>query len=139
MQISARITPNKSKVASIGLVLNRAKWKPAGRAVEVSLKIAGVHWWYNSRSHAAELTAGYYNTEAHDGYAGILELCAQHGLVATLTCVEMCDGQHPPEALCGPEGLLRQVLLLIPVALVLSSPQLGSCVPSIASWQLCLV
>ena len=21
----------------------------------------------------------------------------------------MCDGQHPPEALCGPEGLLRQV------------------------------
>ena len=53
--------------------------------------------------------AGYYNVEAHDGYAGILELCAQHGLVATLTCVEMCDGQHPPEALCGPEGLLRQV------------------------------
>ena len=26
-----------------------------------------------------------------------------------MTCVEMCDGQHPPEALCGPEGLLRQV------------------------------
>ena len=77
--------------------------------MEVSLKIAGVHWWYNSRSHAAEMTAGYYNTETHDGYAGILELCAQHGLVATLTCVEMCDAQHPPEALCGPEGLLRQV------------------------------
>ena len=76
--------------------------------MEVSLKIAGVHW-YNSRSHAAEMTAGYYNTEAHDGYAGILELCAQHGMVATLTCVEMCDAQHPPEALCGPEGLLRQV------------------------------
>lgn len=84
-------------------------WRPEGRAVEVSLKIAGVHWWYNSRSHAAELTAGYYNTEGHDGYAGILELCAQHGMVATLTCVEMCDAQHPPEALCGPEGLLRQV------------------------------
>lgn len=77
--------------------------------MEVSLKIAGVHWWYNSRSHAAEMTAGYYNTETHDGYAGILELCAQHGMVATLTCVEMCDAQHPPEALCGPEGLLRQV------------------------------
>ena len=89
--------------------LRRSKWRPAGRAVEVSLKIAGVHWWYNSRSHAAEMTAGYYNTETHDGYAGILELCAQHGMVATLTCVEMCDAQHPPEALCGPEGLLRQV------------------------------
>lgn len=88
---------------------DRSQWRPAGQPVEVSLKIAGVHWWYNSRSHAAEMTAGYYNTEAHDGYAGILELCAQHGMVATLTCVEMCDAQHPPEALCGPEGLLRQV------------------------------
>lgn len=58
------------------------------------------------------MTAGYYNTETHDGYAGILELCAQHGMVATLTCVEMCDAQHPPEALCGPEGLLRQVWCL---------------------------
>ena len=87
----------------------RSQWQPAGRAVEVSLKIAGVHWWYNSRSHAAEMTAGYYNTETHDGYAGILELSAQHGMVVTLTCVEMCDAQHPPEALCGPEGLLRQV------------------------------
>lgn len=57
--------------------------------------------------------------EAHDGYAGILELCAQHGLVATLTCVEMCDGQHPPEALCGPEGLLRQVTPVCPVAALL--------------------
>ncbi|KAL0051225.1 hypothetical protein WJX82_004079 [Trebouxia sp. C0006] len=87
----------------------RLQWQPAGRPVEVSLKIAGVHWWYNSRSHAAEMTAGYYNTEVHDGYAGILEMCAQHGMVVTLTCVEMCDAQHPPEALCGPEGLLRQV------------------------------
>ena len=57
------------------------------------------------------MTAGYYNTEVHDGYAGILEMCAQHGMVVTLTCVEMCDAQHPPEAVCGPEGLLRQVLL----------------------------
>ena len=55
------------------------------------------------------MTAGYYNSEVHDGYAGILEMCAQHGMVVTLTCVEMCDAQHPPEALCGPEGLLRQV------------------------------
>lgn len=25
-------------------------------------KLAGVHWWFKSRAHAAELTAGYYNT-----------------------------------------------------------------------------
>jgi hypothetical protein len=33
----------------------------------------------------------------------------RHSVALTLTCVEMCDAQHPPEALCGPEGLLRQV------------------------------
>ncbi|GKT21778.1 Beta-amylase, partial [Aduncisulcus paluster] len=28
-------------------------------------KIAGIHWWYNDPSHAAELTAGYYNVADH--------------------------------------------------------------------------
>lgn len=54
--------------------------------------------------------AGYYNTETHPGgYAAIADLCARYGAALTLTCVEMCDSQHPPEALCGPEGLLRTV------------------------------
>ncbi|KFM23571.1 Beta-amylase 1, chloroplastic [Auxenochlorella protothecoides] len=61
------------------------------------------------QDHAAELTAGYYNTPERDGYAALCALCARHGAAATLTCVEMCDAQHPPEALCGPEGVLRQV------------------------------
>lgn len=82
---------------------------PAGKPIEVTLKVAGVHWWYRSRSHASELTAGYYNSDTRDGYNDIIEMCARHGVAMTLTCVEMCDAQHPPEALCGPEGLLRQV------------------------------
>ena len=82
---------------------------PAGGRVEVTLKVAGIHWWYRTRSHAAELTAGYYNTAGRDGYNALIEICAKQGTGLTLTCVEMCDGQHPPEALCGPEGLLRQV------------------------------
>ena len=32
------------------------------RVPALAIKCAGVHWWYNSRSHAAELTAGYFNT-----------------------------------------------------------------------------
>ncbi len=72
-------------------------------------QVAGVHWWYRTASHAAELTAGYFNTARRDGYAPIAELCARHGAGMTLTCVEMCDEQHPPRAACGPEGLLRQV------------------------------
>ena len=82
---------------------------PSGPAVGITLKIAGVHWWYRTPSHAAELTAGYYNSEGNRGYDSIVGLCARYGASLTLTCVEMCDSQHPPEALCGPEGLLRQV------------------------------
>jgi beta-amylase len=87
----------------------RIPQQPAGNPVEISLKVAGIHWWYRTRSHAAELTAGYYNTEKRDGYNSVIEICARYGAALTLTCVEMCDAQHPPEALCGPEGLLRQV------------------------------
>ncbi|KAG7674349.1 hypothetical protein Ndes2526B_g05075 [Nannochloris sp. 'desiccata'] len=82
---------------------------PSGPPVGITLKIAGVHWWYRTRSHAAEVTAGYYNCDGGSGYDAIVSLCARHGASLTLTCVEMCDSQHPPEALCGPEGLLRQV------------------------------
>jgi hypothetical protein len=61
-------------------------------------------------SPVPSVCAGYYNTETHPGgYAAIAALCAQYGASLTLTCVEMCDSQHPPEALCGPEGLLRAV------------------------------
>lgn len=31
---------------------------PNGPPVHLTLKVAGVHWWYRTRSHAAELTAG---------------------------------------------------------------------------------
>lgn len=76
---------------------------PSGKRVNINLKIAGVHWWYHTKSRPAELTAGYM------GYEGVIALCAKHGVGLTLTCVEMCDTQHPPEALCGPEGLLLEV------------------------------
>ena len=52
----------------------RAKRAPAGAPVEVSLKVAGIHWWYRTRSHAAELTAGYYNTAQRDGYNALIEV-----------------------------------------------------------------
>ena len=80
-----------------------------GKPVGVTLKVAGVHWWYRTRAHAAELTAGYFNAGERDGYRDIIQLCAKYSAAFTLTCIEMCDSQHPPEALCGPEGLLRQV------------------------------
>ena len=82
--------------------------QPAGAPVQVTLKLAGVHWWFQSRAHAAELTSGYFNAGDHDAYQALVEAAARFGAGLTLTCVEMCDSQHPPEALCSPEGLLRQ-------------------------------
>lgn len=43
-------------------------------ACHVGVKLAGVHWWHKSRSHAAELTAGYYNTRHRNGYDSLLEV-----------------------------------------------------------------
>ena len=43
--------------------------------VQLAIKCAGVHWWYNVKSHPAELTAGYFNCRSgrvvpeQDGYA----------------------------------------------------------------------
>lgn len=45
----------------------RPRDAPAGRPVELVLKLAGVHWWWGSHAHAAELTAGYFNAAGRDG------------------------------------------------------------------------
>eukprot|EP00210_Caulerpa_lentillifera_P002105 g2020.t1 len=79
-------------------------------AVTLGIKLAGVHWWFKSRSHAAELTAGYYNTRTRDGYAPIMEMLKKRNASLSFTCVEMRDCEHPPESMCSPQGLLKQVI-----------------------------
>ena len=79
-------------------------------AAKLSIKLAGVHWWFKSRAHAAELTAGYYNTRERDGYIPIMKMLAKNDVGVSFTCVEMRDCEHPREGLCSPEGLLNQVL-----------------------------
>ncbi|GFP96484.1 beta-amylase 3 chloroplastic [Phtheirospermum japonicum] len=80
-----------------------------GTGAKLSGKVAGIHWHYNTRSHAPELTAGYYNTRHRDGYLPIARMLARHGVVLNFTCMEMRDGEQPNEAGCSPEGLVRQV------------------------------
>ncbi|XP_058751973.1 beta-amylase 3, chloroplastic-like [Vicia villosa] len=77
--------------------------------VKLSGKIAGIHWHYRSRSHAAELTAGYYNTRHTDGYLPIAKMFANHDVVFNFTCMEMKDREQPDHANCSPEGLVHQV------------------------------
>jgi beta-amylase len=50
-------------------------------AVQLGAKLAGVHWWFKSSAHAAELTAGYYNTRFRDGYAPIIQVWVDTGSV----------------------------------------------------------
>ncbi|CAN1278948.1 Beta-amylase 1, chloroplastic [Linum perenne] len=78
---------------------------------KISVKVAGIHWHYGTRSHAPELTAGYYNTRFHDGYIPIARMLARHGAVFNFTCIEMRDHEQPQDALCAPEKLVRQVAL----------------------------
>ncbi|XP_058086026.1 beta-amylase 3, chloroplastic-like [Magnolia sinica] len=76
---------------------------------KLSIKVAGIHWHYRTRSHAAELTAGYYNTRYRDGYMPISRLLARRGAILNFTCMEMRDEQQPSHANCSPELLVQQV------------------------------
>jgi beta-amylase len=77
--------------------------------VKISVKVAGIHWHYGTRCHAAELTAGYYNTRFRDGYLPIARMLARHGAVFNFTCLEMRDYEQPGDAYCRPEALVKQV------------------------------
>ncbi|XP_026407342.1 beta-amylase 3, chloroplastic-like [Papaver somniferum] len=80
-----------------------------GTGAKLSGKVAGIHWHYGTRAHAAELTAGYYNTRNRDGYLAIAQMMAKRGVVLNFTCMEMRDGEQPAHANCSPEGLVKQV------------------------------
>ncbi|XP_047337485.1 beta-amylase 3, chloroplastic-like [Impatiens glandulifera] len=90
-------------------ILSSSKAIFQGTEVKLSGKVAGIHWHYKTRSHAAELTAGYYNTRHRDGYLPIAQMMGKHGVVFNFTCMEMRDAQQPDNANCSPEGLVQQV------------------------------
>lgn len=79
------------------------------KKVRLAAKISGIHWWYQSPSHAAEVTAGYYNTNFHNAYLEIAQVLKNAGAeVFDFTCLEMRDSEQPEDAHSGPEELVRQ-------------------------------
>ncbi|KAG6470746.1 beta-amylase 2, chloroplastic-like isoform X1 [Zingiber officinale] len=93
------------------VVLSLAKLAFEGSLI--STKISGIHWWYKTASHAAELTAGFYNPCNRDGYASIASMLKKHDATLNFTCVELRTLNQQadfPEALADPEGLVWQVL-----------------------------
>ncbi|KAL4297698.1 hypothetical protein GQ457_12G001400 [Hibiscus cannabinus] len=85
---------------------------------KVSGKIAGIHWHYRTTSHAAELTAGYYNTRYRDGYLPLAQMFSKHGVVFNFNCIAMGDGEQHENANCSPEGLVQQVKMATKTARV---------------------
>ncbi|XP_057435635.1 beta-amylase 7 isoform X1 [Lotus japonicus] len=92
-------------------VLSLAKLAFEGSCI--AAKLSGIYWWYKTASHAAELTAGYYNPCNRDGYASIMTMLKRNGVSLNIPCVDLQTlNQHEgfPETFADPEGLVWQVL-----------------------------
>lgn len=72
-------------------------------------QVAGIHWWYKSDSHAAELTSGFYNLNDRDGYRPIARMLSRHHAILNFTCLEMRNSEQKAAAKSGPQELVQQV------------------------------
>ncbi|KAJ6703802.1 BETA-AMYLASE 8 [Salix viminalis] len=78
---------------------------------KIIVKVPAVYWWYRTASHAAELTAGYYNPTNQDGYSPVFEVLKKHSVIVKFVCSGLhVSGFENDEALVDPEGLSWQVL-----------------------------
>ncbi|KAL5143828.1 Beta-amylase 7 [Glycine soja] len=93
-------------------VLSLAKLAFEGSCI--AAKLSGIYWWYKTASHAAELTAGYYNPCNRDGYAAIMTMLKTIGVSLNIPCVDLhtFNQQHEgfPETFADPEGIVWQLL-----------------------------
>ncbi|XP_022979355.1 beta-amylase 8-like isoform X3 [Cucurbita maxima] len=75
------------------------------------VKIPAVYWCYKTSSHAAELTAGFYNPSNQDGYSPVLDVLKKHSVIVKLVCSGMpVTGQEVDDTLADPESLSWQIL-----------------------------
>nr|AFK39290.1 unknown [Medicago truncatula] len=91
-------------------ILDEANKVFLGCKVKLAAKIAGIHWWYKTESHAAELTSGYYNLSDRDGYRPVARMFARHNAILNFTCLEMRNSEQPEEAKSCAQELVQQVL-----------------------------
>eukprot|EP00249_Psilotum_nudum_P012655 c23904_g1_i1 orf=920-2638(+) len=78
---------------------------------DIVVKISGVHWWYKTASHAAELTAGFYNSSNRDGYTPISRMLAKNNAGLKLVFMEpdiIAQQESLLDVMASPEGLQWQ-------------------------------
>ncbi|KAF8387922.1 hypothetical protein HHK36_026584 [Tetracentron sinense] len=78
-------------------------------SMTISGKVPIMHSWYKTRSHASELTAGFYNTVNRDGYDTVAEMFARHSCTMILPGMDLSDEYQPQGSLSSPELLLAQI------------------------------
>ncbi|XP_021903090.1 beta-amylase 8 [Carica papaya] len=76
----------------------------------IIVKVPAVYWWYKTTSHAAELTAGYYNPTNQEGYAPVFEVLKKYSVIMKFVCPGLQMSTENYEQLADPEGLSWQVL-----------------------------
>ncbi|CAK9161358.1 unnamed protein product [Ilex paraguariensis] len=91
-------------------IIDEANKAFLGCKVKLAAKVSGIHWWYNDATHAAELTAGYYNLNDRDGYRTIARMLSRHDATLNFTCLEMRDSEQTAEAKSAPQELVQQAL-----------------------------
>lgn len=74
------------------------------------VKISGVHWSFKAPSHAAELTAGFYNVANRDGYAPLVKMLAKQNTGLNFVTIEPSQQESFFNGLISPAGLQWQVL-----------------------------
>ncbi|XP_021753970.1 beta-amylase 8-like isoform X2 [Chenopodium quinoa] len=78
---------------------------------QIVVKIPAVYWWYKTPSHAAELTAGYYNPTNRDGYSPVFEVLRKHSVTMKFVCPRSyIHCRENDESSADPESLSWQVL-----------------------------
>ncbi|KAI4355063.1 hypothetical protein L6164_003876 [Bauhinia variegata] len=115
-------------------VLSLAKLAFEGTCI--AAKLSGIHWWYKTASHAAELTAGFYNPCNRDGYAAIMAMLKKNGASLNFACADLHSSnlqEDFPEAFADPEGLAWQMLNAAwDVCLPVASENVFSCLNGIS-------
>ncbi|CAN0884095.1 Beta-amylase 7 [Linum grandiflorum] len=93
------------------LVLSLSKLAFEGTCI--TAKLPSIHWWYKTGSHAAELTAGIYNSCNRDGYTAITAMLKKHGIALNF-CFSNFGMLNQPvdfaEGCADRDGLYWQVL-----------------------------
>ncbi|KAJ6827457.1 beta-amylase [Iris pallida] len=90
-------------------VLHVANRAFLGCKLQLAAKVSGIHWWYRDDSHAAELTAGYYNVREHDGYSTLARMISIHYGTLNFAFAEMRNFEQNEEKKNVPEQLVQQV------------------------------